>query len=109
MKVNSDTMLCNVSNGSNDSIKRIIKEKMIEELRSNLTIGMSDNDLKEYSEDEIVNFLNENNNKLDNATDEMFKDYNDDGELNDILTAPDDWFREYLYIHIDLNPLYGTQ
>lgn len=108
MKVNPNTILCNVSNDGN-SIKRIIKEKMIEELRSNLTLGMLDNELKEYSEDEIVNFLNENIIRLDNAADEMFKDYNNDGELNDILTAPNDWFREYLYKHIDLNPLYETQ
>ncbi len=34
------------------------------------------------------------------SEDEMFKDYNE--ELNDVLTTPDDWFREHSYTHIEL-------
>jgi len=93
---------------NDDNIRQIIKERMIEELISNLTIGMLDNDLKEYSEDEIVNFLNKNDDKLNDSVDEMFNDYKNDDELNDILTAPNDWFREYLCTHFNLDLLYGT-
>ena len=92
---------------SHDQIKLIIKDKMIEQLRADLTTGMRDNDLDVYSEPQIENYLNDNQDPLDQAVNQMFKDYLEDDELNDILTAPDDWFREYLYEFIDMDQLYG--
>lgn len=104
-----DTNSSNIMENSEDNIKKIIKNSMIEELRSKLTTGMLDNDLKEYTEDEIVTYLTKNDDKLNASVNEMFNDYKNDNELGDIPTAPNDWFKEYLYIHVDLEALIEKQ
>jgi len=86
-------------------IKDFIREKMILQIRADLTIGREDNDLKAFTDEEINEYITKEEESLSRAVLEMYNTYKDDGELNDIPTAPDDWFREFLYIHIELDNL----
>ena len=77
-----------------------IREAMKYEIQATLTFGREDNDMEEYSEKEIENFLNINNDKLEEAVKKMYLDYRKDLDLDDLRHAELDWYREYLYDYI---------
>ena len=83
-------------------IKEFIKNKMLKQIKCDLTIGRTDNDLKPYNTKKIQKFIEERDEDINNSVDEMYKTCKDDGDSNDdILKTADDGFREFLYEHID--------
>jgi hypothetical protein len=71
-------------------------------ITNDLTIGRSDNDLLPYTHDEIIKFIEANNNNIEKVIKTIIDDYANDNELDtindDILL---DWIGEYLYEVID--------
>ena len=80
----------------------ILKSKIILMITNDLTIGRSDNDLLPYTDDEIIKFIEANNNNIEKVIKTIIDDYANDNELDtindDILL---DWIGEYLYEVID--------
>jgi transcription termination factor NusB len=80
----------------------ILKSKIILMITNDLTIGRSDNDLLPYTHDEIIKFIEANNNNIEKVIKTIIDDYANDNELDtindDILL---DWIGEYLYEVID--------
>lgn len=81
--------------------KDLIRAGMIRELICLVTAGREDNDLVPYNQKQISELLTSKKSNIEAAVDEMYKAYKDDNELNDLHTAANDWFREFLYNHID--------
>ena len=94
-----------MSNKVNTKAKIFIKEKMISELTSFLTTGRKDNDLKPYTKTRITEFLHDNDDKMNVAVDNMIKLCEEDGDLDELETMPNDAFREVLYEHFDSDDL----
>ena len=77
-------------------IKPIIKARMIEELVVCLTIGRSDNELRELKEGEIKEWFVAQDASIDAAVDNMYSSYEEDGKLEEITDGQNDRFREFL-------------
>lgn len=45
----------------------------------------------------VHEFVKNNSDAIDRAVDTMYKDYEDDGELNDLKNPEADWIREYTH------------
>jgi len=76
----------------------ILKSKIILMITNDLTIGRTDEELQPYTHEEIIKFIEANNDNIEKVIKNMIDDYTNDNELgsinDDILL---DWIGEYLY------------
>jgi hypothetical protein len=80
---------------------------MHKQVVADLTIGRSDNDLKQWSKKQISRYIVENKSNLDNAVNDMYKllkqldAENAENEINnENCKWEDDWIRECLYEYL---------
>lgn len=78
-------------------ISKIIK-KMTTELICHVTIGKTDNDETPYSENQINELLTEKKENIKTSAENMYDNYENDGELYLIFNGKceNDWHREYM-------------
>ena len=81
--------------------RNTLKTRMHLIISSDLTIGRSDNDLRPFTEDEVTNFIELNQNNIETAIDNIIRDYTEDNELESLNNPELDWIREYLYLEVD--------
>jgi hypothetical protein len=86
-------------------IKTGLRQKMEKQLRCDMTIGMADENMEEYTEEEIAKFISDNNEEISKAIDEMYLAYEEDNDLESLEQPENDWIREYLYEHVDISCL----
>lgn len=84
-----------------NNIRMIIREKIFEIIKNDLTIGRTDRNLIPLNENEIRQFIIGRLNDIERAIWAMIRDYDDDGDLNQLLEPETDWITEYLYDFID--------
>lgn len=90
-------------------VKKIIRKRIIEEIEALLTTGRRDEHLEPYSENEIKRYLDDHNEIIDNAVNDMYKEFEDywkeDGGVVDkvqyVANEPGDAFREFLFAKDD--------
>jgi hypothetical protein len=80
-----------------DNIKQSLYEKMLMMIRNDLTIGRIEMDLEPHTDEEINEFIRNNDNRIKKAIQNMINDYAQDNELDDLKDPPLDWLGEYLY------------
>ena len=81
----------------NQRIRMVLRSMILDIINSDLTIGREDRDLQPFNNQEIREFIAENNNNIEQAVSAIMRDYEEDGELNDLLEPETDWVLEYLY------------
>ncbi len=81
----------------NQNIRNILRKKIIKIIHCDLTIGRTDADLQPLEENEINNFITNNNNNIEQTINTMIHDYEEDGELEELVNPENDWILEYLY------------
>ena len=74
----------------------ILKNMIISIITNNLTIGRGDNDLEEFTVEEIANFIGENNVRIEQVIQIIINDFEDDNALHEIENMELDWVGEYL-------------
>lgn len=79
-----------------------IRSAMKKQLRADLTIGREEQGMRPVSDMYIAEFLEYNNANIENAVREMYEVYREVGELEDLRTAENDWYQEFLYTHVEL-------
>lgn len=84
------------------NIHDIIKDIIITMLTNDLTIGRNDNDLQEFSNEEINSFLIKNENNIENVITTIIDVYTKDNDLELLENPLCDWIDEYLYDVIDI-------
>jgi hypothetical protein len=73
-------------------------EKLIHKMITNdLTIGRSDNNLPQFTDDEIKEFILINNANIKLVIENIINDYSADNELESLENPLYDWIGEYLY------------
>ena len=82
-------------------IEETLKKEIVEEMNLNIVNYLRDN---KYTRTKINAFLNDNKTNIQLAADEMYNDYKNDNELNDLKTREGDWVREYLFKYVELPP-----
>ena len=81
--------------------RNTLKTRMHLIISNDLTIGRSDNDLRPFTEDEVTNFIELNQNNIETAIDNIIRDYTEENELESLNNPELDWIREYLYLEVD--------
>ena len=81
-----------------DGIRQAMKKQLI----NDLTIGRIDQGMRPVSDMYIAEFLEYNNANIENGVREMYEVYREVGELEDLRTAENDWYQEFLYTHVEL-------
>ena len=84
------------------NIHDIIKDIIVTMLTNDLTIGRNDNDLQEFSNEEINSFLIKNENNIENVITTIIDVYTKDNNLKLLENPQCDWIGEYLYDVIDI-------
>ena len=79
----------------------IIRAEIVEIIRGDLTVGRTDRGLPPLGENAITQFINENRVGIEQVITEMIQDYQDDGELDELLFPQPFWIYEYLYEVVD--------
>jgi len=77
---------------------------MILQITNDLTIG-GDNDLLPYSQERISEYIKDHRHEIHDVVNDMFNEYKNDDELEDLEHAELDWYREFLYEHIPYDSL----
>jgi ATP phosphoribosyltransferase regulatory subunit HisZ len=75
-------------------------DMVISQITADLTIGRYDNDLEQYTKDEITEFINLNIDNIDNVINNIIDDYTRDNDVEELLNPELDLIREYLYEHV---------
>lgn len=78
-----------------------LRGKILIMIRDDLTIGQTDQDLPEYSSNEIQEFIRDNNKNIDRTIDKMIQEYYEDNDLESLNDPEFSWIREYLYEFVD--------
>jgi len=86
-------------------IYTILKNKIIFMLTNDLTIGKKDNDKKPCTNNEIEEFIKENDEKIEKTIENMIYDYKEHDDLELLKEPLLDWIGEYLYSHIDIQDI----
>lgn len=81
--------------------KDILRNRIHKMIKDDFTIGRTDNDLEPYDDIKINRFITENTDKINNIISEMIEVYSEDGELESLKNAENDWIHEFMYQHID--------
>ncbi len=83
-----------------ETIKNNLREMTIKQIHCDLTIGKTDYDKIPYTDEQITLFINNNSEKIDNCINEIYNDYEQDNELEDLVRPEQSLICEYLYEHI---------
>lgn len=78
-------------------VKSMINKRMVEQIVADLTIGRDDNELPEFTQEQIDITIAHYEPKIIIATNNMYDAYNEDNTLHDLIKPEADWFREFLY------------
>jgi hypothetical protein len=70
-------------------------------IKNDLTVGRTDRGLNPFTESEVRGFIIENLNNIERVIWAMIRDYEGDGELNQLLNPEPSWILEYLYDAVD--------
>jgi hypothetical protein len=73
-----------------------IRAKILNTIKTKLTIGRTDNDLSEIDDDNIIKFIADNEHKIKNIITNMINDYEKNGELEQLINPENDWVNEYM-------------
>lgn len=84
----------------------ILRYHIIKQIKCDLTIRRTDNDLVPYTKNEIESYIQENVSKIDMCINEMIKDYEEDDDLESLEDPLLDWITEYLYEFIDTHEMW---
>lgn len=79
----------------------IIHAEIVDIIMRDLTIGRDDRGLPPLVENAITQFINENRDGIEQVITEMIRDYEEDGELDELLYPQPSWIYEYLYDVVD--------
>ena len=79
----------------------IIRQKMFNIIKNDLTIGRTVFNLQPMSENEIRNFILEKANDIEEAIQAMISDYQEDDELHLLANPENGMVLEYLYEYVD--------
>lgn len=72
-------------------------------INSDLTIGREDRDLVPFNNNQIIQFIVDNHNNIEECISAIMRDYEEDDELNELLNPEMDWILEYLYDFVHSN------
>jgi len=86
-----------------EEIQQIVKNKVIIQIRSDLTTGRSDDGKDPYTNDHINEFIGQNTNQIHDLIQAMISDYQMDGNLEALRDPENNRIREYLYDYVNLN------
>ena len=90
-------------------ITTILKNKIHQIIKADLTIGRTDNDLPPLTDEEIYKiYENDVNPYISKMILLMINDYESSSELLLLKNPEFDWIREYLYIYVDTNQYIET-
>lgn len=78
------------------NIECIIYNKILEIIKSELTIGKNDKKLNMYNNTEINSFIKNNNSKILKLKNLIIEEYEKDNELELLLNLENDWITEYM-------------
>jgi hypothetical protein len=78
------------------NIECIIYNKILEIIKSELTIGKNDKKLNMYNNTEINSFIKNNNSKILKLKNLIIDKYEKDNELELLLNPENDWITEYM-------------
>ena len=78
-------------------IKTVLYKLILEQIRADLTTGQEDQDFDPYTDEQINNFVVDNEVNIQKVISDMINAYEDDDELEDLFDPEADWIREYLY------------
>jgi len=78
--------------------KQLIRDRMIQEIESALTVGMEDDDRPAFTPEQIKEYIATNEQAIDAAICDMFEVYKEDNDLESLDNAKD----EFLYDHLGL-------
>jgi len=79
-----------------EQVELIIYNKILEIIKSELTIGKNDKELNMYNNTEINNFIEVNNLKILKLKNLIIEEYEKDNELELLLNPENDWITEYM-------------
>ena len=79
-----------------EQVELIIYNKILEIIKSELTIGRNDRELNIYNNTEINNFIEVNNLKILKLKNLIIEEYEKDNELELLLNPENDWITEYM-------------
>ena len=79
-----------------ENVELIIYNKILEIIKSELTIGRNDRELNIYNNTEINNFIEVNNLKILKLKNLIIEEYEKDNELELLLNLENDWITEYM-------------
>ena len=80
-----------------EKVELIIYNKILEIIKSELTIGRNDKELNVYNNTEINNFIEVNNLRILKLKNLIVEEYEKDNELELLLNPENDWITEYMY------------
>ena len=80
-----------------EKVELIIHNKILEIIKSELTIGRNDKELNIYNNTEINNFIEVNNLRILKLKNLIVEEYEKDNELELLLKPENDWITEYMY------------
>lgn len=80
-----------------EKVELIIHNKILEIIKSELTIGRNDKELNIYNNTEINNFIEVNNLRILKLKKLIVEEYEKDNELELLLKPENDWITEYMY------------
>ena len=83
-----------------EEYKKTIKNIIVKMITNDLTNGRKDNDLEQFSPNEINIYLNENKKIIQNVIDIIIDDYSTNTDLELLKNPLDIWIKEYLYDYI---------
>ena len=79
-----------------EQVELIIYNKILEIIKSELTIGRNDRELNMYNNTEINNFIENNKLKILKLKNLIIEEYEKDNELELLLNPENDWITEYM-------------
>lgn len=71
-------------NKSADTVKAVIYQKMVNQLKCDMTTGMTDNEMPAWTDEQIAEYMDEHHDAITLASVEMYDVYKNDGELDDL-------------------------
>ena len=79
-----------------ENVELIIYNKILEIIKSELTIGKNNRELNIHNNTEINNFIEVNNLKILKLKNLIIEEYEKDNELELLLNPENDWITEYM-------------
>jgi len=83
-----------------EQVRKVLKRKIKKQIKADLTIGRSDNDLQPYTKEQVKLFRTTNKKKIKKVINKIIKEANEKNGLKLYLNPMDDWIREYVYEEI---------